>query len=112
MATKIDVYNEALLHLKTRRLRTLTDARSERRDLDAGWSPTSDYMLERGLWNFATRAQQWMPSDTIEPEFGFQYAYEKPDDYVRLVDIGADERYGWAPDDYSEGGWGVSCEVG
>jgi len=111
VAVKLDIYNEALLHLKTRRLRTLTDARSERRDLDAVWSPTIDYMLERGMWNFATRAQQWMPSDTIEPEFGFEYAYEQVDDYVRLVDIGADDRYGWTLDDYSEEGSVFYCDV-
>jgi hypothetical protein len=111
MATKLEVYNQALLHLKTRRLRALTDARSERRDLDAVWSPTIDYMLERGLWNFATRAQQWMSSDTIDPEFGYEYAYETPDDYVRLVDIGADERYGWTLEDYKEEAGVYYCDV-
>jgi hypothetical protein len=111
MAIKLDVYNQALLHLKTRRLRALTDARSERRDLDAVWSPTIDYMLERGMWTFAIRAQQWMSSDTIDPEFGYRFAYEKPDDYVRLADIGADERYGWTLDDYSEEGGIFYCDA-
>jgi hypothetical protein len=104
VATKLSVYNEALLALKTRRLAALTDNRSERRDLDAVYEETLDWMLERGLWNFATKAQEWSPSDDAESAFGYQYVYEKPDDYMRLVDISDNERYRPTLSDFAEEG--------
>ena len=104
MASKLSVYNEALLALKTRRLKTLSDNRSERRDLDAVWDETLKWMLERSLWNFATVAQEWFPSPTISSQFGYQYAFEKPDDYSRLVDISDNERFRPTLGDYAEEG--------
>lgn len=92
MPTKLEVYNGALItHLDTRPLRTLSDARTERRALDAVWDKVLEYMLEQGMWNFAARSIQWEPSSTVVPEFGQQYAYEKPEDYVRLIRISDNE---------------------
>jgi hypothetical protein len=89
---KLGIYNDALLtYLDTRPLVTLSDARTERRALDKAWPRTMETMLEAGMWNFASRAQQWNPSDTAESGFAFQYAYEKPDDYVRLIKISDNE---------------------
>lgn len=104
MATKLEVYNNALLALKTRRLSALTDARSERRDLDAVWDQTVDWMLERAMWNFATKAQEWSPSDDLESDFGYQYVFEKPSDYMRLVDIADNDRFSPTLPDYAEEG--------
>lgn len=104
MATKLSVYNEALLALKTRRLKTLSDNRSERRDLDAVWDETLKWMLERSLWNFATRAQEWLPSTDVSSGFGYQYVFAKPDDYMRLVDISDNERFTPTLGDFAEEG--------
>lgn len=92
MPTKLEIYNGALItHLDTRPLRTLSDLRTERRALDAVWDKTLEYMLEQGMWNFAARSILWMPSSTTVPEFGQQYAFEKPEDYVRLIRISDNE---------------------
>ena len=104
MATKLEVYNQTLRHLRARRIASLTDARSERRELDSAWAGTLDWMLEQGLWNFASRAQQWDPSSTVDSEFGYQYVYEKPDDYVKLVQISDNERFVPTLPDFSEEG--------
>jgi hypothetical protein len=104
VATKLTVYNEALLALKSRRLANLTENRSERRDLDAVWDASLDWMLERALWNFATAPEEWTPSDTLESQFGYTYVYEKPDDYMRLVDISANERFRPTLSDFAEEG--------
>lgn len=111
MATKLGIYNEALqTHLDSRRIRTLTDARVERRALDAVWAEALAWMLEQGLWNNFTKADQWMPSDTAEPEFGYQFYYEKPDDYVRIVAISADENFAITLEDYTEEGDFFACD--
>jgi hypothetical protein len=100
---KLGVYNDALTtHLKTRPFRTLSDARSERRALDAVWAGALEWMLNEGMWNFAARTEQWMPSDTVESEFGYRFLYEKPDDYVRLIKISDNENLNPTLDDFSE----------
>lgn len=104
MATKLTVYNRALLALKSRRLSSLTENRAERRDLDAVWDEVLTWMLEQGLWNFATAPEEWTPSATAESQFGYQYVYEKPDDYVRLVSISANERFNPTLSDFAEEG--------
>lgn len=92
MADKLGVYNGALqTYLDTRPLASLTDSRVERRALDKVWDATMKYMLYEGFWNFAIRSQEWAPSSTVTPQFGFQYAYEKEDDFVRLVSISDNE---------------------
>jgi hypothetical protein len=104
VATKLTVYNRALLALKSRRLTGLTENRSERRDLDAVYSETLDWMLERALWNFSLATEEWTPSAEAESQFGYQYAYDKPDYYSRLVRISANERFVPTLSDFSEEG--------
>lgn len=89
MATKLGVYNQALLELKQRKLAALTDANTARRTLDDFWDTVKEYMLAEGLWNFAGRAAAIEASTDVEPEFGFTYAVEIPEDFVRLVAISA-----------------------
>jgi hypothetical protein len=102
---KLGVYNGALsTYLDTRPLKTLSDSRAERRALDGAYDETLKWMLEQAMWNFATKAEQWMSSDTATPEFGYRFFFEKPDDYVRLVKISADERFGATLSDFSEEG--------
>ncbi len=91
MADKLSIYNGTLLLLKARRIATLSDNRAERRSLDAVWAETLDYMLEQGFWDFAGRTEELMSSDTAIPQFGYRYAYELPDDYLRTLRISDNE---------------------
>jgi hypothetical protein len=93
LATKLQIYNDALLAVKAARIKALTDQRSERRDLDAVWDQTQKYMLESGLWNFASRAAALEPSSDLQTQFGWNNVYERPDDYVSLVAISDNERF-------------------
>lgn len=105
MADKLTLYNLALgTHLDTRPLRALTDARTERRALDAVYPEALQWMLEQGMWNFAARSDEWPSSDTAVSNFGYQYAFEKPDDYVRLIKISDNENLLPTLDDFSEEG--------
>lgn len=105
MADKLGIYNEALqTHLDTKPLLTLSDARSERRALDAVWASALAFMTEQGMWNHATRTAQLFPSETMVPQFGYQNAYEKPDDYVRLTAIADNEWLRPTLSDYKEEG--------
>jgi hypothetical protein len=44
-------------------------------------------MLAKGMWNFAIRSVELHEDEDVEPLFGYQYAFSKPDDWVRTVSI-------------------------
>jgi hypothetical protein len=90
---KLRAYNGALTEvLGLRPIASLSEEREPRRVMDAVWAGGAvvTYGLERGDWNFATRAMELAPSASVEPQFGFRYAYPKPNDFARLTTISAD----------------------
>jgi hypothetical protein len=104
LATKLEAYNGALVLLGARTLNTTSDSRTERYSLDRVWSQTLDYMLEAGLWNFAARTDELGSSDTVETYFGYEYVFEKPDDYIRIMEISENERFSPTLEDFAEEG--------
>lgn len=95
MATdKLKLYNGALRIVGERRLADLDEKREPRFLLDDVWEDDAiRYALEQGQWQFATRTVKLEIETSIEPEFGFKYAYKKPDDYVRTVAISFNEHF-------------------
>lgn len=92
-ADKLAIYNGALRRLGSRELSSLAEAREPRRVLDGIWGTDNNvvrYGLERGEWNFAIRTAEAIYSPSIEPDFGFIRAYDKPTDFVRLASLSAD----------------------
>lgn len=88
MADKLAIYRGALRLLGTgARLSSLTEVSSARYALDDAWEPAIDYLLAKGLWNFAMRSVMAEASPSLETEFGYQYVFEKPDDWVRTASI-------------------------
>jgi hypothetical protein len=61
-----------------------------------------DYLLARGLWNFAIRTVELSQDDDVEPLFGFDYAYSKPDDWVRTAAISSDGTFGFPFNDFED----------
>lgn len=90
MASKLGVYNLSLLEIGERSLASLTEARPPRYALDTVYDGLLLYALEQGLWNFGMRAQEIAYDPGIEPAFGYDYAFEKPDDLVRLNTLTTD----------------------
>lgn len=91
MATKLGIFNTALGHLGERKISSLSEAREPRRVLDDFYDGTVAYALERGFWNWAMRSISLLSSDSYDPPFGQQYAFEKPTDWVRTYTIAANE---------------------
>jgi len=86
-------YNSALLELGERML-TETEDREPRRVLDHIWNTGAvKYCLEQGQWKFAMRTVRLEFDPAISPEFGFRYAFPKPDDYVRTAGISGNEYF-------------------
>lgn len=84
MADKLSLFNDALLILGERKLASLSEAREPRRALDDTYDKALDYCLEQGFWNFAMRAIQVDSSASVTPTFGYQFAFPKPSDFIRM----------------------------
>lgn len=92
MASKLSLYNDALLILGERKLASLAEAREPRRALDDAYDKALDFCLEQGFWNFAMRAVQIDSSASVVPTFGFNHAFTKPDDFIRMYRLSAYEQ--------------------
>ena len=90
---KLGIFNDALAALGSGRLASLSEDQEARYVLDDVWRNAVDEALEVGDWNFALRAVQIYPEITISTEFGFGNAFTKPNDFVRLSSMAADEYF-------------------
>jgi hypothetical protein len=95
MATKLSLFNGALRILKDRKLtqaEVTNNSREPARLLNGIWDNGGiRACLEAGQWKFATRTVMLDASPSVEPDFGFQYAFDKPTDCVRIVGVWSDE---------------------
>lgn len=87
-----------------RQSRTVATEAHLRALLDEAWDDAVRGCLQQGLWNWARRTVQIEPSPDLEPSFGYDYCYEKPDDYVRLDAISEDERFRQPMRDFQDEG--------
>ena len=89
---RLGLYNEALRILGERRLVSLDEDREPRRLLDDAWDANAhDSWLEEQGWNFSLRAVQIGFDPDVNPEWGYQYGFQQPEDMVRAAGIYADE---------------------
>lgn len=93
MPTQLEIYNEALRRMGERKLANLSENREPRRVLDDAYADTVRYCLQQGFWNFATRSVSISKSNTLTPIIGFQYAFAKPDDWLRTYVVAMDGRF-------------------
>jgi hypothetical protein len=91
MASQLELYNAALAHLGPVRLSNLGEERPDRYELDQVYAATKQAMLERGIWYFALRSIEWFADPNVVTNFGQQYAFSFPSDYVRMRRLGIDE---------------------
>lgn len=93
MATdRLQVYSAALLVCGDRKLISLTEASDRRKMLDQVWNGGGvDTCLQAGLWNFAGRSVQLDFDPDLARQFGYTYAFSKPDDWIRTLGVYSDE---------------------
>lgn len=92
MTDQLSLYNDALLACGERFLGSLTENREPRRLLDQVWATGGvKYILERGQWNFATRSQQIDYDSGVQPSWGYNRAFDKPNDYCCTRAVACDE---------------------
>jgi len=111
MATKLSLYNNALLRLNSRKLDTLTENRKSRRVLDTIWdSGFVRRILENGQFNFAIKSFESVQDTSVALGFGYNYAHKKPDDWVRTITLSTDEYFTSAVLQYEDEGEYWYCD--
>lgn len=90
MTDQLSLYNGALIKLGQPRLAALTDEGKARRALDAEYAKTVKACLEAAFWNFAMRFVQLETSPSVGSNFGYQYVFDKPDDWLRTAGMTTD----------------------
>lgn len=101
--TRLGLYNIAVLALGERTIDSLTEDREERYALDEVWTRGNgavDYFLEQGYWNFAMRSIQLDHDASVTVQFGYSWAFQKPDDWIKLNMISSGETFGQPLTDY------------
>lgn len=114
MATKLQLYQKALLYCKERSLSSLTENREPRRLLDQVYDTGGiATCLEEAQWKFATRAVKLDYDATLTREFGYLYGFSKPTDWVKTVAMCSDEYFRQPLLDYSHeaGYWYCDLQV-
>jgi hypothetical protein len=95
MTDQLSLYNGACRILKERRLASLSENREVRRLLDDAWvdgrtEGAVRFCLEQGQWAHGRRATQIDYDPDVATDFGFQYAFGIPEDFVRPVALCSD----------------------
>lgn len=112
MTSQLSIYNAALRHIGERELASLAENREPRRVMDGVWDDDFvDTCLEEGFWNFATRAIKITYSPSVEPPFGYRYAFDVPNDHVRTVAVCTDEYFSTPELNYTTEGEYWFCDL-
>lgn len=94
MTTKLSIYQGACAVIGARKIASLTEDRLTRRELDGVFSRGGiRTCLKQGQWNFAMRTLKLEYSPSIEPDFGYRRAFDKPTDWVRTCGVASDEYF-------------------
>ncbi|KPK74235.1 MAG: hypothetical protein AMJ84_00160 [Acidithiobacillales bacterium SM23_46] len=111
MPTKLTLYNGALSIIGERKLADLTENREPRYKLDDIWdNDLVRRVLQMGQWNFAKRTVELGSSPSVTPSFGYQYAFDKPADFVRTIMVAHDQYFNIPITRYSDEGAWIFCD--
>lgn len=84
-ASTLGLYNDALgSHLGERVLLNLSENREARRALDAVYSNVLDECIEGGYWKHARRMVQLTASNSLTPQFGYEWVFDVPADCLQV----------------------------
>lgn len=88
MASDTDIANLALVTIGAARIMALTENSKNARELNAIYSFYRESELRAHNWGFAIRRVK-LPALAEIPAFGFQFYYQLPPDYLKLIQAGA-----------------------
>lgn len=78
------ICNRALQIIGERRITNITEDSPQARDLNVAYEPLRDALLRSYFWNFAIKRAR-LAASVDTPEFGWNYQYPMPADFLRLI---------------------------
>jgi hypothetical protein len=88
--SQVSICNGALIKIGADRISSITENKREAILLNALWENARDFVLRGHRWNFATLRVTLTPSATT-PDWGYDYEYELPTNYLRVVETDPDD---------------------
>lgn len=86
MATKLDVYRQAELHIGKSTITVLTDDVEARYKFDQAWIGVVEEAFTEGDWNFAKKTSGLIATADV-PIDGWSYSFDYPADYLRTISV-------------------------
>jgi len=113
MPDQLSIYNGALTVVGERKLATLTENREPRFKLDDVWdNEIIERVLHMGLWNFAARSVELTASPSVTPSFGYQFAFDKPEnDFIKTMMVCYDQYFNLPITRYTDEGQWIFCDT-
>lgn len=107
MSDKLSLYNSALRLIGDIKLSSLSDNTEAQYVIDDIFLDCCYYCLEAGYWNFAMRASELDDDPSVEPQFNYQFAFRRPDDWLRTAAVFGDSYERNSVQDYAfeQGYW-------
>ncbi len=87
MPSDVDIANLALTKLGQQRILSFTDNVKSARSLNAIYAMERDNEIRAHQWSFAMK-RVLLPALVDVPAFGYNHAYQLPDDYLKLIQAG------------------------
>lgn len=91
--SSIALCSRALLKIGTRSISSFDEGTAEAEVASSLYSPTRDAMLSSHSWSFAT-AQATLPRLDVTPVADYQYAFQLPSDFLRVLSAGVGRGHG------------------
>lgn len=93
MATKLGLWNNAMIEIGHRRLTDTGELVEAARELTAVYDQVVAECIAAGSWNFAMETIKAVADTGVTPEFGFTEVFAKPPDWVRTAGVSEDEYF-------------------
>lgn len=91
MTSKLEIFNNALQNLKVNFYLSSPDEDIQQaKDLSLAYDLCREFVLSEHHWTFATKRKA-LNRDAEMPDFGYQYQYTLPSDYIKIVETKNDE---------------------
>lgn len=85
MATRLSVYNDALRLIGSQPIAALTDNIPQVQALNESFTDVVLDALSLTPWNFAIKTVQINADPAATPAIGYQFAFQKPDDWIATI---------------------------
>jgi hypothetical protein len=86
MASKVDIANFALAKLGDGTILSLTDSNERARAVNLIWDMVEGHELRSRVWHFTVKRASLAASASV-PEWGYDFQYPLPADFVRLLQV-------------------------